>query len=213
MSKTNTAIKGLDIYKIVPKDHNGIPFMKKCNRLPSGLVPFVELGKRPVPDGHAVHFFLHDQQFECVWNQYIRYTKVLSKYKFLLSPDFSAYMDMPDELINYNVWRSRLLGSWWQMNGNDVIPTITWAGVASYDKCFSGVESGGVVAVGACHVRDKCAANLWRAGFYEMIDRLRPSNIVMYGCGTPPALDVHVNVMTFMNPFIERMRRANGRNG
>ena len=168
---------------------------------------FIELKNNHISEDYAVHFFLHDQKFECVWNQYHRYTKVLSRYKLLFSPDFSAYMDMPSDLINYNVWRSRLLGSWWQMNGIDVIPTVTWAGVKSYDKCFSGIEPGGNIAIGPCPLRDKKASNRWHAGFYEMYERLQPTCIIIYGCNNLPLLHVNANIITFQNPYIERMRR------
>ena len=212
MPKTHTIIKGLDIYTQVPKDRNGIPVIRRCTRIPQGLVSFTEIGGKVIPEGHAVHFFLHDQKFECVWQQPNRYLNVLSKQKFLLSPDFSAFMDMPEDMLYNNVLRSKILGSWWQMNGNEVIPTVTWAGVGSYDKCFAGIESGGVVAVGPCPIRNKGAANLWHAGYEAMCERLRPICIVIYGCGKTPDISCDAQVVTFPNQYIERMRRcSNGR--
>ena len=79
MPKTHTIIKGLDIYTQVPKDSNGIPVIRRCTRIPQGLVSFTEIGGKVIPEGHAVHFFLHDQKFECVWPQPNRYLNVLSK--------------------------------------------------------------------------------------------------------------------------------------
>ena len=208
MARTYSIIKGMDIYRQVPKDVDGFPLISKCTKVPKGLVSFVELKrKKRIPEDNAVHFFLHDQKFERVWNQYHRYTKVLSKFEFLLTPDFSAFMDMPPDLINYNVWRSRLLGSWWQMNGIDVIPTVTWAGVNSYDKCFSRIEPGGNVAIGPCPLRDKKASNRWHSGVYEMYERLQPPCIIIYGCDKPPIQHVNADIVTFQNPYIERMRR------
>lgn len=189
-----------------------MPLIKKCTRVPKGLVSFSDLNRAKIEDGLAVHFFLHDQMFERVWRQIGRYTTMLSKYKLLLSPDFSAYMGMHTDMINFNILRSRILGSWWQMNGNDVIPSVTWAGVSSYDKCFSGIEPGGTVAIGSCPRRDRGAANRWRAGFYEMCKRLAPKDIIIYGSDEPYDLDVDADIHFFANPYIERMRRTgNGR--
>lgn len=207
MAKVNVKVKGLDVFHQVPKDINGMPLIRKTQRIPSGLVPFSELSRHHVEEDEAVHFFLPDQLFERVWGQCGRFTSVLCKRKFALSPDFSVFMDMPMELIAYNVWRSRLLGSWWQVNGCDVIPTVTWAGVASYDKCFSGIEPGGVVAVGACPLRDKMAANRWLAGIRELEKRCTPTDILIYGSDRLPDVSLSARVHTFPNPFIERMRR------
>ncbi len=200
-------IKGMELYSKVPKETNGMPIIRRCNRIPQALIAFSEINRLRVPNDVAIHFFLYDQRFECVWNQCHRYTKVLCKHKFVLSPDFSAFMDMPIQYIAFNVLRSRLLGSWWQINGCDVIPTVTWAGVASYDVCFSGIESGGVVAVGACPKQDKRAANLWYAGMQELDARCKPSDILIYGCENEPIIDIAANIHCFKNPYITRMRR------
>ena len=45
--------------------------------------------KEQHPENIGVHFFLHDYQFERVWRYPDRYTDCLSKFAFVLSPDFS----------------------------------------------------------------------------------------------------------------------------
>ena len=80
------------------------------------------------PETKGVHFFLHDYQFERVWNYPDRYTELLSRFAFVLSPDFSPYADMPKALKIYNVYRNRWCARYWQEYGIQVIPTITWGG-------------------------------------------------------------------------------------
>ena len=43
----------------------------------------------------GVHFFLDDYQFNRLWNRPDKYIPLLSKFKYVLSPDFSMYTDYP----------------------------------------------------------------------------------------------------------------------
>lgn len=43
----------------------------------------------------AVHFYIDDYKFECIWNRPERYLRRLSQYRFVLTPDFSLYTNMP----------------------------------------------------------------------------------------------------------------------
>ena len=47
------------------------------------------------PEGKGVHFFIHDYQFERIWQRPVRYTEFLKKFSFCLTPTFSTYLDMP----------------------------------------------------------------------------------------------------------------------
>lgn len=41
-----------------------------------------------------VHFFLYDYKFENIWKKPDEYVEKLKKYKAILSPDFSMYIEM-----------------------------------------------------------------------------------------------------------------------
>lgn len=73
--------------------------------------------KEKQPENIGVHFFLHDYQFERVWKYPDRYTECLSKFAFVLSPDFSPYADIPKALKVFNIYRKNvvwkiLAGTW-----------------------------------------------------------------------------------------------------
>lgn len=72
----------------------------------------------------GIHFFIDDYQFQRVWNQPDRYIAPLKRFQCVLTPDFSTYMDMPEAMRIYNVFRSRLIGAYWQSCGLKVIPTL-----------------------------------------------------------------------------------------
>ena len=99
------------------------------------------------PENKAVHFFLDDYQFTRVWTDPDKYTAMLQRFKYVLTPDFSLYTDFPKSLQIYNHYRKHWLGAYWQMHGINVIPTICWSDRKSFEWCFDGEPTQGVVAV------------------------------------------------------------------
>lgn len=54
-----------------------------------------------------VHFYQYDYRFERVWTEPERDLAVLGKYRAVLSPDFSMYLEMHPVMKLYNTFRSR----------------------------------------------------------------------------------------------------------
>lgn len=68
------------------------------------------------------------------------------------------------------------------MNGIRVIPTISWADRDSYEWCFEGEPEGYTVAVSSVGTQgSQETRQLFLDGYREMIARLHPSTIIMYG--------------------------------
>lgn len=82
----------------------------------------------------------------------------------------------------WNVYRSRLIGQMCQDAGMRVIPTIAWAQPETYAFCFDGLPQGGTVALLTVGVMtgDR-AKQVWKNGAAEMMQRLRPKTILLYG--------------------------------
>ena len=134
------------------------------------------------PELHGIHFFIDDYQFVRVWKQPDTYLDMLRKFQAVCTPDFSTYTDFPKIIQIYNHYRKHWLGAYWQMNGIRVIPTISWAGPDSYDWCFDGEPEGYTVAVSSVGTQvNKDARQLFLDGYREMLARLQPSKIIMYG--------------------------------
>ncbi len=130
----------------------------------------------------GIHMYVDDYQFERLWNDPDKYLDAMKDYQCVLSPDFSLYMDMPMAMKIWNVYRSRMLGNYWQRNGIKVIPTISWAEQETYDFCFDGIEEGSVVSISTIGVKqDKEALKIWRDGVTAMIEHIQPSMILVYG--------------------------------
>jgi hypothetical protein len=134
-------------------------------------------------DTAAVHFFLDDYRFETVWSRPLRALEHLSKYRILFTPDFSLYADWPLAMQQWNVYRNRWCGRYWQALGFQVVPTLSWSAPESFDFCFEGVPPNSLVAVSAVGVdmEEPFQRARFMAGFREMVERVSPSMVLAYG--------------------------------
>ncbi len=171
----------LSLAATLARTHHGVPIVRRTHYTPQRIVPFNRIFTVRRTDC-GVHFFLHDYQFERLWNEPLRYLTRLSKFCCIFAPDFSLYVDMPEPVKRWNIYRNRLIGAWLQANGLTVIPTISWAETASFDYCFDGIEPHGTVAISTVGCRQNFnARKMWAKGTHEMIRRLQPTNILIYG--------------------------------
>ncbi|MCL2676262.1 MAG: DUF4417 domain-containing protein [Streptococcaceae bacterium] len=188
-----------------------IPSIEKSLKVPKELLGFNYAKSRK--DYHkGVHFYLDDYQFERVWANPEKYIKLLKKFDCVFSPDFSLYVDMPLALQIYNIYRSRCLGAYWQSEGINVIPTLSWSDERSFSFCFEGIPEGSIVTVSTVGcVRNAKAQQLWRAGMDELIRRIQPEKILLYG--KPIDYDFkNIEVIYFDNENIKRFEvLKNGR--
>ena len=131
----------------------------------------------------GVHFFVDDYRFSGIYDNPERTIERYSQYAFLLTPDFSTYADM-------NLWRqlesvvkNRWVGAYWQNKGLSVIPTIAWSTARSFEFCFDAVEKQSTLAVGMVG----CKGNKigFMRGYNEMLTRLEPENIIVFGTPFP----------------------------
>lgn len=137
--------------------------------------------KEKRPENIGVHFFLHDYQFERVWNYPDRYTEVLSRFAFVLSPDFSPYADMPKALKIYNVYRNRWCARYWQEYGINVIPTVTWSDVDSLQYCLDGIPKHSTIAVSTMGEGRWANWLSLRTHWEYVMSTLEPDTILLYG--------------------------------
>lgn len=133
------------------------------------------------PENTGVNFFLYDHQFERVWNSPNRYAESLSKWKAVMSPDYSLYTDFPKAVQIFNHYRKHWVGAYWQEKGLTVIPTIAWSDKDSFDWCFDGEPEGGIVAVSnvGC-MKSRETRELFMAGYKEMLTRLQPVEVLFF---------------------------------
>lgn len=209
---------GTDYWKIklfthlTYRTHEGVPIIRAyTDEVPKKLIPAnIKAGQKikiqTKRDGFA-HFYLDDYQFERFWNYPIRYTNYLSSFDGVLSPDYSVYEDYPIIIQKMNVYRNRALGAYWQSLGINVIPSVSWNTQSSFEYCFEGIEEGSIVAISTVGVlRTKRLKELLLIGFGEMINRIKPKGVLIYG--SPLQLLYTYNIPIYkVNPFYYRFNK------
>lgn len=141
------------------------------------------------PENYGIHFFIDDYQFTRLWSQPDAYTAMLSKYRAVMTPDYSLYTDFPKAIQIYNHYRKHWLGAYWQKRGLTVVPTVGWSDEDSLNWCFDGEPVGGTVAVSAVGTQmDNRARYLFDMGYKAMLEKLQPETIIFYGA-IPEGLD------------------------
>lgn len=136
-----------------------------------------------------VHFFLYDYRFERVWKNPESDIEKLSRYRAVLSPDFSMYLEMAPVMQLYNVFRNRWCGAYWASKGMRVIPTVNWGDESTFDFCFEGIEKGSAVAVSTYmaseHGNHQDQKEWFLAGYNEMLRQIEPEKIICYNTPFP----------------------------
>lgn len=140
---------------------------------------------------YGVHFFVDDYRFEHIYNSPQKSLHKYSQYKFLLTPDYSLYADMPLWRQLESVAKNRWCGAYWQSHGLVVYPTISWGLAPTYEFCFDGVEQHAVVAIGM--IGCKRSRSAFMRGYNAMLERLNPSVVICFGT---PFAEMRGNVIS-----------------
>ena len=173
----------------------GVPLIKK-QELPNDDIMLVACSDTRANDNESnkekgVHFFVDDYRFSGIYDNPERSLERYSQYSFLLTPDFSTYADMDLWRQLESVAKNRWVGAYWQSKGKVVIPTISWGDARSFEFCFDGVEQGGIVAVGM--IGCKHSRTAFMRGYNEMLERLKPKMIIVFGTPFP---DMQGNIVS-----------------
>ena len=188
MSKTNSQRRSckdvFNAFLVKKASYDGLfefPCIWPTQDVPNKLIAFSKaLSSKDY--NRWVHFFEDDYLFERIWRRPRKYLDILKRFNGVILPDFSLYRDMPFVMQLWNIYRSRAVGHWLQINGVKVIPNVRYGDQRTYRICCDGIAEHCVIAVGS-HGAMRCASN--RAAFLNGLDvvvrRLRPSAIVIYG--------------------------------
>lgn len=165
----------------------GIPLVKK-QEIPTDDIMLVACSDTRANDNEenkkrGVHFFVDDYRFSGIYDNPERSLARYSQYAFLLTPDFSTYTDMDLWRQLESVAKNRWVGAYWQCKGLTVIPTISWGSSRSFEFCFDGVEQCSTVAVGMIGCKQSRIG--FMRGYNEMLERLQPEKIIVFGSPFP----------------------------
>jgi len=167
-----------------------IPNVPKCTLTAEELDGLRLIGYDRAKNGNdkhfqrMVHFFLYDYKFEDIWADPKKRMETLKKYRAILTPDFSMYLEMHPVLQLYNTFRNRWVGAYLANQKIKVIPTVNWGDESTFDFCFEGIAKGSAVAVSTymAHAHSTCTEQKewFLKGYNEMLRRIEPEVIICY---------------------------------
>ena len=129
-----------------------------------------------------IHFYEHDESFERIWRNPLKYLPNLKKFRGVILPDFSLYRDMPLAMQIWNIYRSRAIGSWLQREGVNIIVNIRYGDERTYRVCCDGVAENCVISIGTHGtMKNPVDRHYLLQGLETVVNRLHPSDIVIYG--------------------------------
>lgn len=186
-----------------------IPIIKRSDYIPKDMIGFNYVMSATESEfDKCVHYYIDDYQFERIWNQPSRYIDKLKQFDCVLTPDFSLYLDMPIAMKIWNVFRSRAIGQMCQDEGIVVIPTVCWAERDTFEFCFDGIETGSTVSISTVGVKQSDEAlRIWTDGCKEMIKRIKPIRILLYG-GMVDFDFGDIEIVEYSNSVTERMHNS-----
>jgi len=212
MSKINSTRSGCrDVFHsflVSDATYDGIieiPVIEPVNQLPNRLISFSK-AMNTVDYNQWVHFYEDDSGFERVWNRPNYYLPQLKKFNGVITPDFSLYRDMPLVMQQWNTYRGKALGHWWQSQGLVVLPNVRTADKRSFAFSCYGVPHGSPICIGThgC-LRIRKERELFKAGLSYVINELTPSHIVFYGSLPTDVIEIcsasKVKVLRFPSEF------------
>lgn len=186
----------------------GMPTLEWESYTPKSLIGFNYVKSIKYFDV-GVHFFIDDYQFERVWNTPDKYMDSLQRFDCVLTPDFSLYLNMPLVMQAWNVYRSRLLGQYWQDNGITVIPTVSWGNASTFEFCFDGLPERSTLAVSTVGIlKETQSMELFKNGVRELVKRKRPKQLLVYGRQMKDYDFESVKTVYFNNSVTDRMEEC-----
>ena len=174
--------------------------------LPTQILAFHEAMSSTQTNFDAiVHFYEHDFQFIRLFRNPDKYIPQLRKYRYVLSPDMSQYVEMAYYHRYANNCHNKAMAQYLQRNGVNIIANVTWSLPDSYEYCFEGIPKNTVIAIGSNGVNASTDSKyLWRRGYEEAIRRLHPKRIIRYGQKMPGERE-EISIY-YENNCLKRMR-------
>ncbi len=208
--------------------NNDIPLCPTITeKLPERLISFDDAKaihrkelKNNNPDYHVegfIHFFVDDQKFDgkksSIWFFYEDALKIFRHFSGIIEPDFSTFADFPQPLKMWNYYRMHAFGYWIGKLGIPVISNVRWGTEETWNYCFDGNPQNSILAIGTVASGINLLANrpLFEKGLFEMVKRLHPHTLLIYGSANYKCFDIlknqGINIVSYPSKTCEAFAR------
>jgi hypothetical protein len=191
-----------------------LPNLPQNAAVPTSLTEFRKL-KNPKTKNQFIHFYMPDKKFESVYRNPRQYLQWFRRFDGIIGFDFSIHAECPLYKQVESFGRNRELSYWFARQGVSVIPNVRWGTKETFDWCFEGLPKRSTVAVSTLGCsKDARDRQLFEDGFIEMLTRLEPKTVVVYGTKSeklvPPLFTYMTNTETV---FFESQHTISHRKG
>lgn len=136
------------------------------------------------------HCFVDDWRIEAIWRHSHKMVDRVIFSRFACLPDYTVEFDNPLFYAFYQVWRSRVIGRFWQDHGIYVIPALQWSRPSINHALFSGLLDCEVVAVRS---PTKGFENAWCSCADQFLSIHQPKLVLHFG--TKRGFDIWPNAL------------------
>lgn len=183
--------------------------------IPEGITPF-SLRERALGTNEAIGHFEKDTAFAEILINPDLYVEDLSRFKYIIPIDPSLYRDAPLAAQITNLYRNRVIGSYFQRKGLNVIPLVRWGNEYTYTTkyfpekiAFLGLEKHGIIAISTygC-IKTNDDRYHFSHGLCEMLQTLEPEYVLVHGAMPNTVFNSFLNDTTFIHypDWITRMK-------
>lgn len=203
---SHTAYDTMKEYMLTGAELDGkyqIPMMDRyVDEIPQDTVDFKDSFSPKIKNHRelSINFYIHDCEFEKLWNNPDRYLEHLKCFKSVIAPDFSMAVGengMPFAMNIWNKYRNHAMAHYLSMNEIKVIPNVSIPPEYCYDWAFDGVPKRSTVA--CCtngRIKSRASREEFCIGFKEMERRIEPLRVIVVG-KIPPELNTDVDIINF----------------
>ncbi|MEA5511839.1 DUF4417 domain-containing protein [Crocosphaera sp. UHCC 0190] len=185
----------------------GMPMIEPSQFIPSNLQAY--RSRKRTSQKSTLHFFIDDYRFESLWKFPYRHLSYLKRFEGVISPDFSLYLDYPTPVKMFNIYRNRWLTALWQSMEINVIPCVSWAEQDSFEYCFDGLPLNSNLALATMGIRKSDdSQQFFIQGVEELIKRLSPNKIIVYGQRLEQELTAISDKFIFYPHYKEKLRHG-----
>lgn len=174
--------------------------------IPTDYVPYSKI-EYETDYNKFVAFYENDVNFVDVLTDIDSVIEKVKKFKGVISPDFSLYVNSPLTAQIANVYRNRAIAYAFQKAGIYVICNVRWGDERSYTTnflpekfAFLGAPKNTIVSIGTygC-IKPHEYKIRFREGLRAMINELHPTHVLVYGSMKDPIFKELANETKFIN--------------
>ncbi|MGR8934849.1 MAG: DUF4417 domain-containing protein [Gammaproteobacteria bacterium] len=129
-----------------------------------------------LPEGF--HTFVDDWRLESIWRNNDKLLDRIITHRSAILPDYTVETNYPLALQTYQIWRSRVIGRWWQDHGVMPIPVLQWGAKMHWSQAFTGLQDCEILAVrGPARGKE----HAWEKAVTYFLHRHTPKLILHFG--------------------------------